>query len=258
MRQASLLVGLRPTIDERKRDVILSYEIRRRDTVRLEKLNEYKIILICDDSGSMKQNVDGTAVTRWDELKVFVGYIVEIVTVFNPHGINIRFLNRQCSRTVTDTSQVGQLFEMPPMGYTPLANVVRDVLPRRDSSQYNEKFLIFIATDGKPTNNDGDPDLEEFQYVMDEERDANNTHVMFLICTDEEEVVEYLRSWDNRLRNVDVTDDYKSQKALIRKKRGANHPFTQADYVVKILVGAIDPEIDFCDDDPEEVIVVRQ
>ena len=206
----------------------------------------------------MSKLIAGTSVTRWDELKVFVGYIVEIVTLFNPRGINIRFLNRAGADLITDSSHLGRLFEMPPLGYTPLARVVRDVLPLRDSSHENPKVLIFIATDGKPTDDYGDDDLENFQNIMDIERDASNTHVMFLICTDDEEVVEYLRSWDNRMKNVDVTDDYKTQKALVRKKRGQNRPFTHADYVVKILVGAIDAEIDFCDDDPEEHLVVGE
>ena len=206
----------------------------------------------------MRQRVDGSSITRWDELKVFAQYVVEFVTLFNPHGIDIRFLNRTCSRTITDSRQLDRLFEKPPLGYTPLTRVLRDVLQSRDLRREDEKFLIFIATDGMPTDNEGEPDLDNFRNVMDIERDASNTHVMFLICTDDEEVVDYLRSWDNRMKNVDVTDDYKTQKALVRKNRGEKRTFTHADYVVKILVGAINREVDFWDDEPEEHLVVSE
>ena len=233
---------------------ILSYEIRRKHVPWLRELRNYKIILICDDSGTMRQRVDGTSRTRWDELKVFAQYVVEFVTLFNPHGIDIRFLNRTCSRTITDSSQLEKLFEAPPLGYTPLASVLRNVLRSRDPQREDEKFLIFIATDGMPTDDYGDDDLENFQNVMDVERDASNTHVMFLICTDDEEVVRYFRSWDNRMKNVDVTDDYKTQKALVQKKGVEKRPFTNADYVVKILVGAINREVNFWDADPEEIV----
>ena len=201
----------------------------------------------------MNRFVDGTSVTRWDEVKAFTSYVVKVATLFNPRGINIRFLNRGSSQRITDPTEVERLFEDPPMGYTPLARVLKDVLQLKDSLTQGQKRLIFIATDGLPTDDEGNPDLPGFEHVMEMERDAENDHVMFLICTDEKEVVSYLRDWDRKMKNVDVTDDYRSQQKAVQKKRGSNHPFSHGDYVVKILVGAIDPEIDSCDDDDDGV-----
>ena len=46
------------------------------------------------------------------------------------------------------------------------------------------------------------------------------------------------------MKNVDVTDDFKNEREQVRQCSSANYPFTKGDYVVKALIGAIDPEID--------------
>jgi hypothetical protein len=191
-------------MEKERNRCILTHEIPTQHVPRLRHLNDFHIFVICDDSGSMTKLVEGTSLTRWDALKKFVRLVLEISTAFNSHGICLRFLNRPCFEVVTQQSQVERLFQRAPLGYTPLTRTLRDVLASRDFQREDENFLIFIATDGVPTTEDGDPDLLQFKKVMEEERDANHTHVMFLICTDDEEVVDYLRSWDNRMTNVDV------------------------------------------------------
>ena len=41
--------------------------------------------------------------------------------------------------------------------------------------------------------------------------------------------------------NLDVMDDYRSERAEIQRTRGANFPFSFGDYIVKSLLGSIDP-----------------
>src|SRR5689334_1690582 len=48
------------------------YEINQRYFSSLSKLNQYRSIIICDDSGSMSQIADpdtGSMIKRWDELQ---------------------------------------------------------------------------------------------------------------------------------------------------------------------------------------------
>ncbi|CAF3922942.1 unnamed protein product, partial [Rotaria sp. Silwood1] len=77
--------------------------------------------------------------------------------------------------------------------------------------------------------------------LMNEERRIETTHVMFLICTDDPTCVDYLNEWKRIMKNVDVTDDYKTEREKIQKSHGLNMPFSIGDYIVKALVGAIDP-----------------
>jgi hypothetical protein len=43
------------------------------------------------------------------------------------------------------------------------------------------------------------------------------------------------------MHNLDVIDDYRSERAEIQRVRGANFPFSFGDYIVKALLGSIDP-----------------
>jgi hypothetical protein len=65
---------------------------------------------------------------------------------------------------------------------------------------------------------------------------------MFLACTDDPSCVNYLNEWDETMLNVDVTDDYITERDRIRSFRGSNYPFSIDDFIVKALIGAIDPE----------------
>ena len=48
--------------------------------------------------------------------------------------------------------------------------------------------------------------------------------------------------------NLDVCDDYRTERQQIRKVQGSQHTFSYGDYVVKSLIGAIDPELDQADE----------
>jgi hypothetical protein len=70
---------------------MLKYEIQEELGQRLRALQDYEIILLCDDSGSMKTTVDNSARTQWDELRDFVKIILEIGTIVDSTGVDIYF-----------------------------------------------------------------------------------------------------------------------------------------------------------------------
>ena len=193
----------------------------------------------------MKTKVDGTDRTRWDELKDFVKIILEVGTIFDPRGIDIYFLNRRPIYHVMNLNSVDEIFQNPPRGYTPLVHVLKNIfqLPstRRD---HDKKVLVFVATDGAPTDDCGNINIHELEHLMIHERRAETTHVMFLVCTDDKTCVDYLNRWDKDMINVDVTNDFKNERDTIRKCQGPNYHFSKGDYIVKALIGAIDQNID--------------
>ena len=101
-------------------------------------------------------------------------------------------------------------------------------------------MLIFIATDGAPTDDGGNPDEERFEQVMKNERNAETTHVMFLLCTDESDYIDYLTRFKRTMRNVDICDDYEIEKKKMRRLYGGDDKFLRSDYIVQALVGAVD------------------
>ena len=58
----------------------------------------------------------------------------------------------------------------------------------------------------------------------------------------------YLDELDRTIDGVDVTDDYYSVLANVRKYRGSDTPFSFGDYLVKCLIGPLDKEIDEIDE----------
>jgi hypothetical protein len=80
---------------------------------------------------------------------------------------------------------------------------------------------------------------------MQEKRKIDTTYVSFLLCTDDPVCVNYLHKWDRdrTMPNIDVTDNFLREREKIREHRGHDYHFSYADYVVRVLVGAIVPEI---------------
>ena len=91
-----------------------------------------------------------------------------------------------------------------------------------------------------PTNEYGQTDIGTLEAVLRNER-TPQTYITFLACADDLEAVNYLSNWDKSMPNLDVMDDYRSERAEIQRVRGPNFPFSFGDYIVKALLGSIDP-----------------
>ncbi|CAF0865944.1 unnamed protein product [Rotaria sordida] len=238
-----------PAINDRLRAITGRYEINDTLAQRLNILQQFEIVLLCDDSGSMNTPVDGTTGTRWDELRSIVQIVMEIGTVFDSNGVDVHFLNRPSMPNVTDSRQVIESFSQRPGGLTPLTQALRRIFQSAASKPGSDKrLLVFVATDGAPTDPNGNVDIQSLENLMRNERQANTTYVTFLACTDDESSVAYLSQWDRTMMNVDVVDDYKTEREEVRRIRGNNYPFSFGDYVAKALLGAVDPQMDLLDE----------
>ncbi|CAF4267956.1 unnamed protein product, partial [Adineta steineri] len=58
-------------------DLLGEFNIQKSLGERLCLLEDYKIIIVCDDSGSMNTTIDGSQDTRWDELCSIVKLLIE-------------------------------------------------------------------------------------------------------------------------------------------------------------------------------------
>ncbi|CAF1563811.1 unnamed protein product [Rotaria sp. Silwood1] len=232
---------------QRLNQVIQQYEINQQFAARLYALGNCEVVLLCDDSGSMNTPLQGTNQTRWDELKSLVNIVVDICAVMDSNGVDVYFLNRDPMLNVTDTRYVRQVFNTPPQGLTPLVPALRRIIAAKRNQSFEKKLLILIATDGAPTDAYGNSDVGTLEAVLRHER-TPQTYVTFLACTDDLPTVNYLSNWDKMMPNLDVMDDYRSERAEIQRTRGVNFPFSFGDYIVKSLLGSIDPWFDSLDD----------
>lgn len=197
-------------------------------------------------------------------------------------GLDLYFLNRATMHHVTSSQQLHQVFAAPATGLTPITPVLKHVLQEKKAVAMEKKMLVIIATDGAPTNPAGEIDTAALKHVLVSERNVDKVFVTFLACTDDDSTIGYLNEWDSKIVHLDVCDDYHSERAEVLKAQGtfedrklraeglASRPrsfrntlsvhlccllcagkdfkFSFGDYVVKCLLGAIDPEFDALDE----------
>jgi hypothetical protein len=244
--------------EEQFRGIIQRYEINADYANRLQSLVGFKIVFIFDDSSSMNSQLSDSPllrtnpnVTRWNELEYFASISIEIANLFNSNGSDVYFLNRPAMKNVLDVGSVLNSFkQMKPNGYTPLTRTLETVL--RDNLNlvnYEKKLLIIIVTDGEPTDDSGHGDVHGFKKCLKSRTPVDRIYTSIIACTDQDDSMEYLNKMDRNIKNLDVVDDFRSEKEEILKKSGSrSHQFTYGDYVCKCLLGSVDKSLDRADE----------
>ena len=252
--------------EETFRSIMMKYEISQEYSALLQKLTGFKIAFIFDDSGSMNSTLNESPLnemnknsmvkaTRWDELQYFANISLEIANFFN-NGTDVYFLNKPPIKNIADVSQfMHHLKQLKPNGYTPLNKVFNVVLNDNMDSIRERKLLIIILTDGEPSDDFGRTDIKSFKASLQSRTPMNKIFVNIITCTDDEESVAYLNRWDVQIPNLDVIDDYTSERKEVKKRNGSKYRFSYGDYVVKSMVGSVDPKLDRSDEKPKCIIL---
>ena len=237
--------------------VLQRHNISIADANDLVLLQGYDIVFIADDSGSMQlssvpqnqRKLGQSEPSRWDELKGTVQMIVEIATCFDPDGVDIFFLNRPSIHGIRsrDDPALAQAFASPPFGGTPLTEMLQSVL-QKCSANTERPVLVMIATDGEPN---GGP--HRFMQVIRDAIARRTTQTKFkfqiLACTDDDDAVGWLNKFDQEFAEVDVTDDYHSEKQEVLRAEKCRQ-FQRGDWVIKALLGPISSKFDGWDEKP--------
>eukprot|EP01059_Diplonema_ambulator_P014809 TRINITY_DN257_c0_g2_i4.p1 TRINITY_DN257_c0_g2~~TRINITY_DN257_c0_g2_i4.p1 ORF type:complete len:283 (+),score=80.92 TRINITY_DN257_c0_g2_i4:41-889(+) len=243
-------------VQEQLRRVLDKHEITIASAQDLVALEGYEIVFVIDDSGSMqlpsdppsKRNLGVQSRTRWDELCETVKMVAELACVFDEDGIDMYFLNRPSLHHVgcADDPRLLNTLATPPAGSTPLTETIARVVADYSSSE--RPVLLLIATDGEPN---GGP-KRFMSYVHDVIMKKVTTRTFkfqILACTDDDDSVAWLDKFDRRYKEVDVTDDYYTERAQIL--RTGRKKFTRSDWVIKALLGPILVKFDDMDETHE-------
>ena len=233
---------------ERFQNIVEKYNISYFFAQQLRQLDSFEICIICDDSGSMSNPVKDPSnpfekkETRWSEAQNSLRIITDIASIFDPSGIDIYYLNRQPIRNVFSSEELNnyQQFFNPPNGFTPLGERIQEVLEEKKSCERN--LLLIVFTDGQPNN------MKLFMDVLKNRQPIDKIYITIVACTDDESSIGYLNDLDKKIKNLDVCDDYNSEKQQILKIQGSKFSFTFGDYIVKTLLGAIDKNMDKLDE----------
>ena len=230
------------------RNVLERYDITGIFAQKLNQLQGFKMVCICDDSTSMRE-VLNKGQTKWDELRQSIEIVLEIGNAYNV-DCDVLFLNRPGLRKVKSMGQLTEQFSAPPQGNTPLTRCLKLAIESNRHELNERKLLILLFTDGCPTSDNltTKDSIGEFKQILKGRNPMNRIFVTIVACTDDEYSLRYLNNWDNTIPNLDVVDDYESEKKEIYAAGKVNTAFTYGDYIAKILLGSFIKEIDELDE----------
>ena len=236
------------------RKILDRLEITIAEANELAILQDYEIVVIADDSGSMSmasvppggKRSFGHNNTRWDELRETLTLTLELATCVVPVGVDIFFLNRPSIFNVQDAHdpRLVASFNSRPSGTTPLTETLKSVREHKMNSE--RPVLVLIATDGEP--NGGQMPFKNLVRGMINKTTCNTTFkFQILACTDDDDAVGWLDAFDKQFTEVDVTDDYYSERTQILRA-GKVTVFKKSDWVMKALLGPICSRFDTLDE----------
>ena len=179
------------------------------------------ILVFADDSSSM-QAVSCTAdvykpTTRWMELKAMLEKLVTMMLVIDHAGFDLKFFNDPTWYNVQTVSSLDDLFASKgqPRGMTPLlSNLSPSLRSRYTRGDFPEAdTLVLCLTDGQPSDTNM---LGLARAVADR---SSGVWVSFIMCTEEDAVVNAYEKLIDPLPGVDICDDYASERAQCMKKK---------------------------------------
>ena len=184
------------------------------------------IVVVADDSGSMNQIADPTNTmnpkTRWEELQETLIKLAHLLLVVDhSDGFHVQFLNDPTWHEIHSKQHVETLFYgRQARGRTPLGARLRPLLsgqwhPKGHSNE--TELIVLVMTDGEPS----DVTFDGLRQMVGSKKPS--VFVTFLMCTEDDDVVEAYNRHVDRLPGVDITDDYVSEKREVEAHGKRTH-----------------------------------
>lgn len=228
--------------------------------VDLAVLGLYDIIIFGDDSGSMgTEEPKEDNLTRWEILKQVVKTIGFWSSLMDADGVVVRFINSmQEGNGISNSAEIDSIFRtVRPSGGTPLGEqldqkIIRKIIvPVIQSQEIQRPVLILNITDGTPSNQNSVKQtiLNCRNFCAQTKYGENAVAFSFAQIGSDRSATEYLGQLDvdpliGHL--IDCTSEFSIEK----EECGAG--FTEAVWVVKLMIGAIDPAYDSADEQPRQ------
>ncbi|KAK6336225.1 hypothetical protein TWF696_001788 [Orbilia brochopaga] len=140
------------------REILEKYGLHPSNMKHLTKLALYDFVILCDDSSSMKFNLEHE--DRISPLKKTLGTVAELATLIEPSGISIRFLNYKKDKEWDNLKSMEDinplLKKIPWAGATKLGQVLDRkivqplVIDKVKEGRFKKPLIVIIITDGKP------------------------------------------------------------------------------------------------------------
>ncbi|KIK51445.1 hypothetical protein GYMLUDRAFT_50537 [Collybiopsis luxurians FD-317 M1] len=210
-------------------------------------LRAYNIIILVDDSGSMRNH--------WEEAGAALADIVEVASKYDQDGIDIHFLNttdlvEEQHTNLTKPSQVLSLFRcVRPGGPTPLGDrldvLLRDYLDEIESAKAHspeklkkiKRANFIVITDGAPTDEPKEAIVDASRRLRDGKFPLAQVGIQFVQIGQSMRATKYLQKLDDDLAKEDGVRD------IVDTTPYFGHKLTR-DVLIKIMLGGINRKFD--------------
>lgn len=234
----------------------------------LHFLKYLDVVIIVDDSGSMRNRDFPPDPTRWDEAKTAVASLAPECVQRDSDGIEIRFLNNRSNdaKGLDSEEKVMERFNFTPQGGTPLREVLHkylhvEYLPKLGGQVYVKPVIILVVTDGEPTGPNGEIKgaqeavktcLADAIKKLRSKKGIKQFQlgIQFFQVGQNEASTRFLRDLDNNLaesegipEDWDLIDTCTFDESVIDKMK-RNVPFLTREGMCKALRGTIDKRWD--------------
>jgi hypothetical protein len=232
-------------------------------TVDLAVLGLYDIIIYADDSGSMAtEEPTEDNMTRWEVLKNLINTCGFWASLMDADGVVVRFINSNVEGNGIKTmNEIRGLFRnVRPNGGTPLGEKMQEKIiqpiiePFIRNQQLDRPVLILTLTDGAPNNPEMVRNVIKSCYTSCKQSKYGEHAVAFSFAQigSDRGATEYLSKLDSDREVghlIDCTSEYTIEKNEILRAY-PNAKFTEATWVIKTMIGAVDPDYDKSDEAP--------
>ena len=201
----------------------------------LRLLTEKKIIILCDNSGSMGITDPDSTKSRLEHQKEIVMIIVEMILALG-EPLNLQFINKG-KVSYNNLQDIETALSTDVSGKTPLTSALRNIIYTNYMNP--GQVLVLISVDGKPSDVSGEYFIEPTIHFKQTIEYRNPLmRVSFLICTNDKSEVEYLYEIDPVRYNIDLIDNYETEKKKITGH--FNHAtYTIGDHAARYLLGSM-------------------
>jgi len=225
-------------------------------TTDLSVLGLYDIVIFADDSSSMSlREPKEDNMTRFDIMKNVIETIGFWSTLMDYDGIVVRFFNSSIeANTIGNALDISQLFNsVSPNGSTPMGNNLKSkifdkiIYPMIQTNELIRPVLIIIVTDGVP---DSQQDvinniIKIKNYFTKTKYGSNGIAFSFAQIGSDLEATKYLNMLDIHPQVGNIID-CTSEFNIEQKQCGQE--FTESVWIIKLMIGAIDPSYDLLDE----------
>ena len=219
---------------------------------KLPQLGGFDVALVLDDSGSMSQSFPGST-SRWAHLLESAMHAIDVcrAAAQPPRPVDAYFLNRDAVRGITDAAQLRPAFASRPHGFTPLTRVFREALAtgRAPDGSRARPLLVVIMTDGLPTDDDGEDEVEPFLAEL--RALPGDVHVQLVAFAEASGCLHYVQDLKQELARLDVSDIFPLEKERMLQRHvrinagsEADFAFSLGDYLASALLAPIDADKD--------------